>query len=288
LRKRANLAVSVIGLSIEDLTEVSRDLPCILAIKDLLDSLESFTNDASTEILGGALTVVEDDDFTSCTDVLEDLNRAYESLSDMDLPRTTTILQATQFAVRELAMTPYNRSIARISRPGGKGYVVESISETDGLSESSQGPHTDFQSNVANLPDYNTQDLQDLNQVSDVPTLHRYIDSVLMKVPGKHIIEAVQNLANVSGHGHESLDGSGNGQSDHIISSLKKEIEDLRTQVQDLKESIQVKGTHEASVEDKAEVKKEDGLLQIEASPDSNKRPCPKLEDNRLIKISRS
>jgi hypothetical protein len=53
LRKRANLAVSVIGLSIEDLTEVSRDLPCILAIKDLLDSLESFTNDASTEILGG-------------------------------------------------------------------------------------------------------------------------------------------------------------------------------------------------------------------------------------------
>jgi hypothetical protein len=284
LCKRANLAVSVIGLSMEDLTEVSRALPCILAIRDLLESIKSFTSDASTNILRRALVVVEDDGFTSCTDVLEDLERTYESISDMHQLRTTTILQATQVAVRELAMTPYNRSIARMSRPG---YVSASISEAGSLSVSSQGPYN-FQPSVANLPHYNTQDLQDPSQVSDVPTLHRYIDSVLMKVPGKHIIEAVQNLANGSGNGHESLDGSGNGQSDHIVSGLKKEIEDLQTQVRDLKKYIQVKGTHEASVGDKAEVKKEDELLQTEVSPDSNKRPFPAFEDDRLIKRSQS
>jgi len=113
---RANVAMSVIGLSIEDLTESSRDPPSIMAIKDLLESLDTFTSETSINILREALVTIQDANPSSCTDILEDLESAFGSLSKDHISRSTKILQTTQIAVRDLATDPSSRCWARRSR----------------------------------------------------------------------------------------------------------------------------------------------------------------------------
>jgi hypothetical protein len=287
LRARVDLAVSVVGVCIEDLTEFSQNPPSMLAIKDLLDSTEDFTDDTSRKTLRRALGAVQEGDLATCTDVLEDLEKAYKSLSEEHLARTTKILQTTQLAVRDLATNLFSR---RLSRPvaAANKCASESTSDAVSVSSSSQDLQIDFQSKFFDLPNSDTEDVKGPNQVLDVASLHRYLDSVLMKVPGKQILEALQNLVNGSGSISESLNGSGHDQFKEFASEMKKEMKGLGSRFQTLEDRLSVKGVHEASYEDKAEDKKQDEVLQTLVSPESSKRSFPELEDEKPIKRSRA
>jgi hypothetical protein len=110
---RADLAVSIIGLSIEELTETSRDPLRTIAFNDLLES-SGDEDEASIKDLKGFLGETEQLDASSLSDVFEDLKNAFESLSETTLPRTSKILQAAHLAVTHFA-TDSDRAIR--SRP---------------------------------------------------------------------------------------------------------------------------------------------------------------------------
>jgi hypothetical protein len=282
---RADLPVSVIGNSIEDLTEFLRDPPRVLAIKDLLESTEEFTDDASIEALRKALVVIQDGNLLTGVDVLEDLDGAYKSLPKQHILRTSKILQATQPAVRDLATDPYDRKQARRVlqiRTAANTRVTRSVFGSTRVSASPQAIRTSIQPKVPVHPDQTPQSSQDPSHVSDAQSLHKYIDFLLTQVSPKSIAQAVQHLGSGTPPVRKSVIRPKHRQQREINSDL----DDLGTRVRALENQIQVKGTHGASVEDKAEVKKEDGLLQTKASPDSNKRPPPEFEDDRLIKRS--
>jgi hypothetical protein len=284
---RTDIAVSLIGLSIEDLTKVSRDPPRVAAIKDLLESIEEFTDEASLETLEKALIVIQDGNESTCTDVIEDLERAYNSLTEEHLSRTTRILRAAQLAVRDLATEPLFRIIPLRETATNK-CASESTSDAVSVSSSSQDLRIDLQSKFFDLPNSDTEDVKGPNQVLDVPSLHQYLDTVLMKVPGKQIVEALQKLVNGSGPISESLEGSGHDQFKEFASDLKKETKGLGTRFQAQEDRLNVKRVHGASDDDKAEDKEDNEVLQTLVSPDSSKRSFPELEDEKPIKRSRA
>lgn len=77
--RRLNFVVTVIAVCIEDLTKISRDRPYIIAVKDLLRSTENFNDETSIKALRAALVVIEDCDYSSCTDSYADLERTFKS-----------------------------------------------------------------------------------------------------------------------------------------------------------------------------------------------------------------
>jgi hypothetical protein len=286
---RADLAVSVIGSSIEDLTEFLRDPPRVLAIKDLLKSTEEFTDDASIEALREALVVIQDGNLSTGIDVLEDLDGAYKSLPKEHILRTSKILQATQTAVRDLATDPYDRKTARskVNRPFMFARRKLPKIRTPAILPS-ESLRTGMRSKGPNQQSQNTQNVQSPDQVSDAQSLHSYIDFLLTHASPKSIVQAVQHLGNERLPAPKSNVRPEYRPQREINSDLEKKVDDLGTRVRALENQTQVKGTHEASVEDKAEVKKENGLLQTDLSHDSNKRPPPELEDNTRVKRSRA
>lgn len=277
---RAGLAISVIGQSIEDLTKFSRDPPSIVAIKDLLDSLDKFTDEDSIKILSGSLVIVQSVTSSSCTDILEDLEGACKSLSEEHKSRTTKILQATQLAVRDLATRPFRRIVDRTVRLSA-----------DNLSSGSAGvsPVTQDVRGITHLtaskePNRATQTSQDPAQILDAPSFHRYIDSVLPLVPIKRMVEAVQNVVMELAPGHKIPDEHGPKIFQEITSNSKKEMEELRARVQALADFNK---SRYAGGADK-QVKEKGSSLQTEASLHSHKRPSPGSEDKTNVKRSRS
>jgi molecular chaperone GrpE (heat shock protein) len=110
---RADLVVSVIGLSIEDLAEITQDPPRILAIKELLDSTgddDWISIGTLRAAFGGLEHGLKNGSVSSLMDVFADLEKPFVSQSKEGIVRTTKILQATQLAVRKFATNP-QRSI---------------------------------------------------------------------------------------------------------------------------------------------------------------------------------
>lgn len=280
---RTDLAVSVVGSSVKDLTELSRDPPSVMAIKDLLDSIEEFTNETSMEILKAALVVVRTGNESTCNEVLEDLKMAFESLSEEHLPRTTEILQKTQLAIRDLAMDPFDRDSDRSARlrahrekqrastSAGSSPATQTLrgaSHVEGSEHSNQG----------------TQASQDPAQILDAPSFHRYINSVLPLVPIERMVEAVQDVVMEFAPSHESLNKHGSGKAKEVTSGWKKEMNDLGARVQALEEVIRSR----YSVGADKKVKEEEKSLQTEASPHPPKEPSPGSEHKKGVKRSRS
>lgn len=110
---RSDIAVSIVGMSIEDLTRNSQDPPAVSAVRKLLNSMEYLDNDVSLETVDLVMVVQTDNTAESLTDVYEDLNSASESAPMSSGLKTTQILQETQLAIRELATNPTTRYLAR-------------------------------------------------------------------------------------------------------------------------------------------------------------------------------
>ncbi|KEQ72930.1 hypothetical protein M436DRAFT_82202 [Aureobasidium namibiae CBS 147.97] len=280
---RTCLAVSVIGQSIEDLTTFSRNPPSIMAIKDLLDSLNNFTDEDSIETLSGSLVIVQDGTKFTCADVVEDLEEAYKSLSEEHQSRTTEILRATQLAVRDLATNPFKRTLNRRSRL--LAIRNENLtSESAGVLSVTQEVHGTTHLEASTQPNRTTQTSQDPAQILDAPSLHRYIDSVFPLVPIKRIVEAVQNVVMEFASGHKSPDEHGPGIFQEITSNSKKELKELGVRVQALEDFIKLRYAGGAD----KEVKEEETSLQKEASLHPHKRPSLGFEDKMDVKRSRS
>jgi hypothetical protein len=321
--KRSNFAVSVIGLAIEDLTEFSQNPPSMLAITDLLDSTEDFTDDASRETLRRALGVIQDGDLATCTDVLEDLERAYKSLSEEHLPRTTKILQTTQLAVRDLATDPIRRRISRRSRLTAKNLAAyqrrqqspSASSSSDNLStkqedrQKASKPQTSY---LCTQNNQNTQNPQKADRISDAQSFHKYIDFLLAQFPVDDLVKAIKTFVDHDATSKETGLDDMMAQMNRDVagvdvvkvyeeasvplvstddrdleggnSDLEREMKKLNARVQALEDHVQVKPTKGAS----DRVKEEDGSLEKKESHHSNKRPSSAAEAGRRMKRSRS
>lgn len=276
---RKNIAVSVVGQCVEDLTEVSRDPPSVMAIKALLESIDNFTEETSLETLNATLVVIQDGDESMYIDVLEDLEKATESLSEKHILRTTEVLQATQLAVRDLAMDPSDRRLGRLLRPRAH-HEEKHASASAGIS-----PVTEILRGASQLegsahPKQSIQTPKDPAQILDTPSLHRYIDSVLPLVPFKRVVEAVQDLVKQYTPDHKSSNDHEPEESKEVTSKWKKDIED---RVKALEGPIRPR----YEVWPDKNVKEEERSLSAEGSSDPPKRPSPGSEDKTDVKRSR-
>ena len=273
---RANVAMSVIGLSIEDLTESSRDPPIIMAIKDLLESLDTFTFETSIKILRKALVTIQDANPSSCTDILEDLESAFGSLSIDHISRSTKILQTTQIAVRDLATDPSSRCWARRSR-------FASISPSVSPSPLLQNIPEIGQSKASLQLSENSPSLRDVDQVLDTPSLHRYMNFVHTKFPIRRIAEALQRVVDEPALGYNSMNEHGPEDFKEVTPEWKTEMEKLDARVQALEE---INGAMD-SVEADKRVKEEEISMHTRVSPYSTKRLPPTSDYDIKVKRSR-
>jgi hypothetical protein len=220
---------------------------------------------------------------SACTDVVEDLERAYKSLPEENLRRTTKILQATQHGVRETATDPLDRRISRRNRPS-KLAVVKSVEEPTGISTFLQGLGNHLHPRVPpERLSQNTQSTQNVGHISDAQSLHKHIDFLLTQVPLESIVQAVQNVGKLPLPLPRTVTRSSHGPKT-IGPDLDKVAENLGDRVRALEAHTQIKSSHRAS----DGVKKEEGSLQTKESSHSNKRPVAELEDERASKRSRS
>ncbi|KAH0028574.1 hypothetical protein KCU78_g3595, partial [Aureobasidium melanogenum] len=300
---RSDIAVSIIGASIEDLIRTSRKPPCVTAVRDVLGSIDYLDNEVSLEAVGLVLAVQMGSTAESFTDVFEDLESASKSTSKDPGLRAAKILQETQLAVRELATTPLHRILAR-QDASRLAYRLEQqreqhriLASTINLPSSRRKREDDYPPQALNPSTLDNQHLHQVNQSSKAPDMHDYLDELLDRVPQDRILEALQNLDPIlrSGgdgcwsekvkkkgdqtqglSGHRGLTGSDRGHIKKLVINLQNKIEGLLDDVRDPEDAVDGGGGHED--------RRKSGQLSINRSSDSKKRSTSASDDETNIK----
>lgn len=308
---RSDIALSIIGASIEDLNRDSQDPPSVVAVRKLMNSMEDLDNGVSLETVNSVLVIQTQNSAESLTDVFEDLQFASESASKSSSLRTTRILQETQLDVRELATEPATRWSARY-KAGNIAYKLQKQREEHGILASSIGlpapqvkHENDRMPQVMSCSTQVSQSPREKDQDLKTQDLHGYLDILLTQMPQSHILEALQKLDrnDRSTSDHQNMSMEDQERSEALGSTVRKVLEGtelaklknmaghLQNNAKELKDCIQ-------ALEDRREIQDEDGraaagenareLLQTSAPLNSNKRPCLASEDKTNVKRSRA
>lgn len=308
---RSDIAISIIGKSIEDLAHISRNSPSVVAVRDVLDYMDYLDDEVSLESVGLVLVVQTGNTAESLTDVFEDLQSATGSASGDSSLRTTTILQETQLAVRELTTTPSDRISARW-RANNFAYRLKCQREQrDALASTinlpiAKGNHEDSPpSQALNHSTLDNQHLQEVNQSPKAPDVHKYLDDLLDRVPQNQILEALQNLDPVfrsggDGCGSEKVSNEGDqaqGLSGHrgltepdrghikkLAINLQNKIEELFDDAKDLEDAVEAVNYDGGGNEDR----RKSGQLHTNGSFNSKKRSSSASDDETNVKRRRS
>ncbi|KAK6003625.1 hypothetical protein QM012_009396 [Aureobasidium pullulans] len=259
---RSDIAVSIIGSSIEDLTQTSRNPPSVVAVRKLLNSMENFDNEASLESVGLIPAVQTQNTAESLTDVFEDFESAFDTAPKEFSLRTTEILQETQLAVRILATDPLDRWIAR-----------EDAKEKARQTERQREQQSTFlstadllvpQGNRAIDPPSWPSGLSHFNSISriddrssGVQDIQAYLDVLLTRAPPNHIREALQKLdpmfksgsegcttreADDKGNqalGSSGMHKSGHEQIDEVVIDVQSKINEILSHVRAFGRGVQ-------------------------------------------------
>lgn len=307
---RSDIALTIIGASIEDLTRDSQDPPSVVAVRKLMNSMEDLDNEVSFEIVNSVLVIQTQNSAESLADVFEDPQSASGSASKSSSLRTTRILQETQLAVRELATQPVTRYVARLDADHLARRLEEqreqhnTIASTINLPTIQVNRVKDRPSQVLSRSTQVSQGCQEKSQSLDTQDSYGYLDILLTQTPQSRILEALQNLD--CNHGSESdrhqTEMEDQERSDTLDATVRKVLEgtelaklkdvaaNLQINAKELKDCIQ-------ALEDRPEVQDGEcrgvageetgGLLQTSMSLNSNKRPSAS-EDKTNVKRSRA
>lgn len=307
---RSDIALSIIGASIEDLTRDSRDPPSVIAVRNLLTSMTYLDNEVSLETVNLVLVVQTQNSAESLADVFEDLQSASGSAPRDSSLRTTRILQETQLAVRELATQPVTRYVARLDADHLARRLEEqreqhnTIASTINLPTIQVNREKDRPSQVLNRSTQVSQGSQEKSESLDTQDLYGYLGILLTQIPQSRILEALQKLD--CKHGSESdrhqTEMEDQERSETLDATVRKALQgtelvklkdvaaNLQINAKELKDCIQ-------ALEDRREVQNGEargvtgeetgGLLQTSMSLNSNKRPSAS-EDKTNVKRSRA
>lgn len=202
-RTRSDIAVSVIGLSIKDMTETIREPPSVISIKDLMDTMDDLDDNASVYSLGEALTLVRGTNASSLADVFEDFETTYQSLSKERTSRMIKTLEVTHLAVRDLAdpggrfkrlsearKDALNRAFEKMHQADQPDTAIATVTSRPSHSKVVQVLLTETTTKAI---EHNLDALVP-TQILNALSLYKYIHVMLTYAPSTRVAEALQKL----------------------------------------------------------------------------------------------
>ncbi|KAG9648326.1 hypothetical protein KCU95_g1403, partial [Aureobasidium melanogenum] len=272
---RSDIAISIIGKSIEDLAHISRNPPSVVAVRDVLDYMDYLDDEVSLESVGLVLVVQTGNTAESLTDVFEDLQSATGSASGDSSLRTTTILQEHSLP---------SENSRRLLRIEFRLEQRDALASTINL-PIAKGNHEDSPpSQALNHSTLDNQHLQEVNQSPKAPDVHKYLDDLLDRVPQNQILEALQNLDPVFRSGGDGCGKPDRGHIKKLAINLQNKIEELFDDAKDLEDAVEAVNYDGGGNEDR----RKSGQLHTNGSFNSKKRSSSASDDETNVKRRRS